>query len=255
MPFAMNHLVGQISPPALLRLALRIRSWIGWGGFVGNFTTFAQAAAASTGYNDPAIAAAMNVEEELDRSVSERDQQILAAMSAVDGFRILDVGGATGHYCRLVHRFRPNTTAVVLETPAMVAAARQTDWLRYTASTEGLGEFDVTLMSGFLQYVEDPYRAFDEMAAHGRYVLINRLPLTAADRLTVQRVRGRYRASYPAWFLSRSRFLAHVSQSHQIVMQWAVPQDAPMLDGRRVVYQGMLLLRKTCPSHKTRPAA
>jgi putative methyltransferase (TIGR04325 family) len=239
----MKALLRDLVPPIAVKAVRRLRHR---PAFSGDFGTFGEAAAASSGYDSPAIARAAQPDEP-GISVTDRDQQILAALSIVAGSRILDVGGAGGHYCRLIKRFRPDAVCTVLETPAMVSAHRSTDWLTFTDSTAALSDrFDLVLLSGVLQYVPEPLRMLDEVASLGRFTLINRHPFDR-DRITVQRVETPYRASYPARFFAREPFMRHVERTHEVVMRWLVPQDAPLVDGKRIVYEGMLLKRLAPP--------
>jgi putative methyltransferase (TIGR04325 family) len=229
-----------ITPSPIVRAARRLTQDRG-NGFFGNYRTFAEALADSTGYDTEAVARSAMAPVTIPTEVAD---QILSVLP--EGVReVLDVGGAGGHYCRLIRSRIPDVRCTVLETPGLVKVLQPLapDWLRFVERAEG--SFDLALMSGVLQYLERPLEMFDSISA--RHVIINRHPAIegSRDRLTVQRVSKPYRATYPAWFFSRQRFMDHVRRTHEVVTTWKVPHDAPLLDGRRIVFEGMLLTRLT----------
>lgn len=97
------------------------------------------------------------------------------------------------------------------------------------------------LLSGVVQYADDPYVMIRKRASQGRFAIFNRLPLASRDRLTVQKIEGgvAYKGSYPAWFLSEERFFA--SLPGKLIMRWRSSTDRVMLDGDEIVYQGALI--------------
>lgn len=242
----MNDLLRDLTPPVVWRAARRVRS--ARFGFSGDFDTFAAAQAEAAGYEAAGpVQAAQAPEPSID--VDARLQQVLAALALVPQrpLSVLDLGGAAGGYYHLLRPFM-SLHWTVLETPAMVAANRHraTDELAFIDSVADVAPaYDLVLMSGVLQYLDEPHATFERVSALAPFTLVNRLPLIDAprDRLTVQRVHPSvYRGSYPAWFFARERFMTTVTRRHDVAMRWKVPQDTPLLDGKPVEYEGMLLL-------------
>jgi putative methyltransferase (TIGR04325 family) len=77
------------------------------------------------------------------------------------------------------------------------------------------------LLSGVLQYLEEPYRRISELNDYGfHYIIVDRAPLIAADDdvLAVQHVqRNIYKASFPAWFFSERKFLGHFQRDYELI--------------------------------------
>ena len=253
----MKQLLRSITPPIVITALSRARNR-GYG-FSGDFSAFAAAQALTVGYGAPEIVQAAR-EPTPSIDVDARLQQILAALALVPQrpLSVLDLGGASGGYYYLLRPFM-DLRWTVLETPAMVAANRHrsTEELTFIDAPEDAAPgYDIVFMSGVLQYLELPFAMFGRLAPLAQFVLINRLPLieTSRDRITVQRVHPSiYRGSYPAWFFSRESFMAVIERQHEVAMRWDVPQDAPLLDGKPVVYKGLLLKRRQMDAHGLRP--
>lgn len=233
----------RLIPPFAITLARRA---LGRSEFRGHFGSFEEANAAAKGYNDPVIADAFASMSHPDPiHITSRSQQVLAAFAPAiiqrQRLAVLDVGGAHGFYYYALRDFLPPLDWTILETPQM--AQRWPDGpICYVSDQSQLASrYDVALLSGVLQYLADPYAELAKYASRADFVILNRLPLVREDRLTIQRVRLHYRASYPAWFFGEARFLREVSAVGRVIMEWHAPEDSPFLDGRRVVYRGMLM--------------
>jgi putative methyltransferase (TIGR04325 family) len=234
--------VERVVPPRMISAAQKA---LGRPRFYGDFDSFTSAQQASTGYNSSAIAqaAADRLRATLATveppPVNARTSQVLAALRSIHSHHhsVLDVGGASGMYYYELRPHLPHLTWTVLETPEMVRAHQGLGSLRYVSDPEMAGsDYDVVLMSGVLQYLPDPYAALQDFCRRGDWLLVDRLPLIERDRITVQST-GPH--SYPAWFFSREKFMRMLPRRPQL--EWAVPQDRPWLDGRRVRFCGMLV--------------
>ncbi|MCW5211923.1 methyltransferase, TIGR04325 family [Desulfobulbus sp. TB] len=79
------------------------------------------------------------------------------------------------------------------------------------------GPVDVAFLSSVLPYLEKPYELLYRIGEKKiPYIIIDRTPFidSKTDRLTVQNVpESIYKASYPAWFFSASRFEKVIHQS------------------------------------------
>jgi putative methyltransferase (TIGR04325 family) len=235
----------------------RIAAWIhrlrGLQAFTGDFASFDEASRHATGYNSSAIAEStlrdLDVQQpDADSTPQPRVEQLLTALRAAGtGDRplsVVDVGGGVGAYYYPLRKYFPGLEWTVIETPEMVrAAARVQSPIRFVDSFEQLAPpYDVALMSGAIQYFPDPYATLRQYAGVARHLLVTRLPLIERDRITVQKVVSpQYSASYPAWFFSRDRFLGELQALGTVIERWDVPQDQPFLDGRRVMYCGVLV--------------
>jgi putative methyltransferase (TIGR04325 family) len=251
-----------------------VRAGVGWKWFEGNFATWAEAAAASGGYDDAAI-----VERALratravrdGRGAFERDGVVFAqaepepglvdalrqAATACGGrLRVVDFGGALG---TTYWRHRGDFSGMegwrwdVVEQAKFVAAGRAElggATLRFFASVEeagAAGGHDLLLASTVVQYLESPEMAVEAWMARGaRFILLNNLPLhaRAPDRIAVQRVPPEiYAASYPVRFFNRERFLARFDGRYDVVSEF--PGEAIWPVGwRRYRSTGFLLRRK-----------
>lgn len=218
------------------------------GSFTGDYASFDEAAQRSTGYTDPEIVAAMveaSSKARHETELDERGKQLLTAFSTLRGpLRVLDFGGAGGHYFYQLSRHLPYALDwTVVDTTEMIAgfSALGPSPISYRGTPDG--HYDVTLLSGSLQYVRNPYAQLADLAARSRYLILNRLPLIERphDRLTVQKVLGRYRASCPAWFFSRSKFDAALAAIGTIVKHWHMKVDNAILGHRKIYYSGMLV--------------
>lgn len=210
--------------------------------FEGDYRTWAEACAASTGYDAPAIlerviAATRRVVA--GEAVYERDAvtfdrveysaPLLAGLLYVASrsgncLDLVDVGGSLGSSFRQNRHLLGHVAHLrwsVVEQPHFVAAGRaefETDEIRFYDSINGclrVEQPSVALLSSVLPYLEAPYAMLDELfTGPFEFVLIDRTPfflLEQPDRLTVEHVPPEiYQASCPAWFFGRRRFLDHL---------------------------------------------
>lgn len=108
---------------------------------------------------------------------------------------------------------------------------------------------DTILLSGFLQYVNEPYAMLDKiLSLRAEFVLIDRMPLLYAnkDRLCLQYVPPDiYKAIYPVWLISEVRLKDQLnSYGYQKVFKWQDNEAMPVLQEDGTVemlwYQGAL---------------
>lgn len=258
--------------PAPLRARWR-RRW-GWQWFRGDYATWAEARAASEGYEADAILArvlAATQEVRAGRAVFERDGvlfhtpepdgPLLRALDEVrrrcrDSLRVLDFGGSLGStYWRHRKDLPSGDTLVwdVVEQPGFVAAGRahlSGERLRFFSDVREAGaaaHHDVLLCSCVLQYLEDPDRVLAEwLRTDIPYLLLNNLPLHAdgPDRLRVQHVPPSiYPGSYPVRFFNRADFLARLEPDYEVLSEFASEAVWPV-DAGMYPSTGLLLRRK-----------
>jgi putative methyltransferase (TIGR04325 family) len=255
----------------------RIRSAFGWRWFHGDYSTWAEARRASSGYDSAAIvervlAATLAVqrgEAAFERdgvtfADAEDDTPLLRALQTVTNasggkLRVLDFGGALGStYWR--HRTWldsiPDLVWDVVEQPVFVTAGREHlahTGLRFFASVDEADReqtYDVLLVSCVVQYLEHPAAAIDSwLRLDLPWLLLNNTPLhdDGPDRLTVQHVPPNiYPASYPVWFFNREKFLAAFEGRYETFLTFDSEAVWPM--GWRLYRSTGLLLRRNSPA-------
>jgi putative methyltransferase (TIGR04325 family) len=144
--------------------------------------------------------------------------------------RVLDFGGSLGS---LYYQHRtwlaglPALEWSIVEQPHFVEVGKrhfEDEVLRFFPDIESAitsRRPNLLLISAVLQYLEEPYAMLERLLAHEfDVVLIDRTAFSAEDRdrLTIQSVGARiYPASYPAWFFSRTKFLAAFEHKYRLV--------------------------------------
>jgi putative methyltransferase (TIGR04325 family) len=226
--------------------------------YTGDHGSWAGAAQASTGYDAPNILAQVTEAARMvrdGRAAFERDGVLFEkpefrwplvacllreAVKAGGRLRVLDFGGSLGS------TYFQNRAALlgvkelkwgVVEQPAFVEVGRRefvNDVLSFHATIDDALRAvapNVVLFSGVLGWIEDPHTILDRaVAAAVPAIVVDRTPLSPLGRdvAKIQRVPSTiYRASYPCWFLSRERFLAHFVGRYMVRAEF--PQiDAPV---------------------------
>jgi putative methyltransferase (TIGR04325 family) len=208
----------------------------------GNYSSWAEALAASTGYYLPEFVertreATLKVKK--GQAVYERDSvlfdkiqhsfQILtvllrAALENEGCLTVIDFGGAFGttyFQCRKLLEPIRLLRWLIVDQPLQIEHGRrdfQSDELRFFQSPKEVfsqHQPHVLLLSSVLPYMPTPYELLTELLPHSvPYVVVDRTFFLArdADRLTVQHGPHEiYPGSYPAWFLSQRRLVEKVS--------------------------------------------
>lgn len=165
------------------------------------------------------------------------DLPLFAAMTRValahDGrLAVLDFGGGLGSsylQCRaflgdaVVHSWS------VVEQPELVAIGQSEiarDALHFHRSIDealASGMVDVALLSGVLQYLEDPWSILDQiLEAKIPYLIIDRHPCSLTRELiTIQVVPpSLYAASYPSWLFDCPRMLERIGKHYELLAAW-----------------------------------
>lgn len=216
-------------------------------GWSGNYPSWDAAKAASTGYDadeilEKVLHATLLVKDgkypyERDSVLYEEiqyDWPLLSGLLWVAAMNqgelnVLDFGGSLGStYWQNLKFFRSlkNLHWNIVEQPHYVAKGQQflqNDQLSFypdIASCLRHHRPNLVLVSSVLNYVQDPYALLTELFnLKIRHIILERVPFIAGstDRLTVQRVPPKiYKASYPAWFFSETRFLDFIKTQYDI---------------------------------------
>src|SRR5439155_7960279 len=139
--------------------------------------------------------------------------------------------GSTYFWCRDFFKEEFRLRWHVVEQAGHVKVGRsdfQNEELRFDFSVEDvLAQLqpDLLLMSGVLQFLEEPAAFLQKLPGWGiPYFILDRTPLWRHpyDRLTVQHVPEEiYRASYPAWFLSEEKIISQLTRDY--TLRWRAP--------------------------------
>lgn len=236
-------------------------------GFSGKYSEFNEALQNSTSYESPAI-----VEDyilEFKKIVSERQQlnylnfdsrsvRILAALRLAENglsnkkIRVLDYGGGLGtHYFKVFEPLKDFLEDyVILETPLVAERFSELNkQIEYVTELENTApmSFDICLASCSIPYVENPYLTLAEIMKCSKYLILDRMPFVDSinsDVLKLQKSKTskHSRVSYPAWLMSRSKFLSFCDEyGHEIISTWEVPEDRPYFKFKRFSYSGYLI--------------
>ena len=241
--------------------------------YTGDYRSFAEARACSTGYEASAILERTKVA--LHKVVSgeaafERDSVtfaklelqwpllaiLLRAAAEHQGrLSVLDFGGSLGStyfLCRGFLKNLPQLEWSIVEQPAHVACGLQefaNAQLKFYPSIQACRQerqSTVLLLSSVLQYLPEPWTFLREAARHDfEWIVLDRTSFIDADRdrLTVETVPPRiYPASYPAWFFSRPRLSQNLPTGWEIVTEFDA-LDRQLLDGVELTFKGFALRR------------
>lgn len=206
-------------------------------GLSGDYRSWDEAMAASTGYDSEIIlektkAALLKVKN--GEAIYERDSMLFdkvqyswpvlagllwAAAQSGGRLNVLDFGGALGSSYfqnRAFIRQLPDVRWNIVEQPAHVREGRklfENEYLKFYESIEEcLSQTtpNVALLSGVLQYMEHPYDLLATvLKISGICVIIDRTPYWCEeyDRLGIQRAAANvFDASYPMWVFSLRKF-------------------------------------------------
>lgn len=261
--------VADLVPPLLAR---SLAAWRRGNVLQGVYTTWADAAQAGTAYSAAEILtrvehAALRVER--GEAAFERDSiafptmewpfPLLAALlrtAVATGGRlnVIDFGGSLGSTYRQCRQFLNVVTSLrwsVVEQPHYVERGRarfQTDELRFHRDLEESAQEaapDVVLVSGVLQYLENPYRVLDESRALGaRTILIDRTPWVGGpdDIITLQVVPPEiFPARLPFRIFGRERVTSRLSSQYQTVAEFQAVDPDMYLGRVRVRFGGWVL--------------
>lgn len=241
--------------------------------FAGDYVAWDEAVRRSTGYASPVIlerTCASLLRVKRGEPVFERDSVLFdtpqhsfpmlaallrAAVIEQGRLSVADVGGSLGSsyfQCREFLRAVPTVEWSVIEQPEYVRCGRERFEDGELSFSDTIDECvarrqpNALLMSGVLQYLPEPYAALEQLLeVRIRHVIVDRTAFLATDRdrLTVQTVpEWIYPASYPAWFLSETKFAAmFTAAGYRLVADFAgadtvsLPDEASYFKG--FIYQ------------------
>jgi putative methyltransferase (TIGR04325 family) len=248
----------------------------GAGQWSGDYASWSEAQAASTGYDTKTILTKVEtatLKVKAGEAAYERDSVVfdqitytwplLACMLKIaseqgNSLNLIDFGGSLGSTYFQSRSFLSSLRKLhwnVVEQPHFVTAGNRSiadDTLRFykdVAECVSQTSANTLLLSGVLQYLENPYeRVADFIRQKFDYVLIDRTAFVTGDSslLTVQRVPPSiYEASYPAWFFNERVFVAEFSTTHELVADFSDEIDPPVFfpDGKKGYWKGFFFRR------------
>ncbi len=244
-------LIKQLLPPILFNAIKTLSNRERKYGFFGDYKSWDDASGDSTGYDSEVILnkvrdALLKVKN--GEAVYERDSVLfdriqysfpllagllLAASANQNKLSILDFGGSLGsHYFQ--YRYILSGLDVlswnIVEQETFVRCGQhffQDEQLKFYLDVDTcmqLARPDILLISCVAAYVRDPYTLISSLICNKfKYIIIDRTAFTSndSDRLTVQVVPPSiYQASYPAWFLSKSKFLDLFQEKYKLLVEF-----------------------------------
>jgi putative methyltransferase (TIGR04325 family) len=266
----LKALLRECLPPVLVRvLKSPKRSEI---GYYGEYSTWEEAIAASTGYDQPSILdktkeATLMVKR--GEAVYERDSVLfdhieysllvvaglmLAAAKNEGQLSVLDFGGSLGSSYFQNRKFLnelPNIEWAIVEQPHYVACGKeflQDERLRFFNTIEDcVAELkpNVVLLGSVLQYLKNPYQILDELLrVRANFLIIDRTPFSKleSDRIIIQQVPSSiYKASYPLWIFSRKGFDEKMGRQWQLIEEFeCIEGSVKTKTGIKFNYQAMI---------------
>lgn len=245
---AVRRALKALTPPAITDIYRKLRSTGNIGIWRGDFRTWQDAKASSSGYDDPAILritkdAALKVKNgeaagERDSVLFEKVQYSWPVTSHLlkiiiendNNLNLIDFGGALGSSYFQNKRLIPKNVCVswnVVEQEKYIEVGNRdiADGnlsFHYTLrEAYDKSAAKTLLLSSVLQYLEKPYDFLDDVMRYSfENIIVDRTAFIEGDtdRITVQKVPDKiYKASYPAWFFSLRKFKAWFQADYEIV--------------------------------------
>lgn len=243
--------------------------------FSGDYPSWRDAVAASSGYDQPAILAKVRegaLAVKAGKAAFERDSvtftepqfnwQVLASLMSLaaashGSLRVVDFGGSLGSLYFQHRRFLDplsDLSWTVVEQPHFVriGQAELADGRLSFAETVG-DEASIRMprtliLSGVLQYLQNPHDVLLSLLQNSwKAVILDRTAFVStrsSDRLTVQRVPPEiYSATYPAWFFCPGSLEEHFQERFSETARW-ICDDRYSLDQDQTSFEGRLFIAR-----------
>ena len=242
--------------------------------FDGWYTVWSDAYAQCSGYDQEniaqqALSASLLVSQ--GKAVFERDSVLfdqihyswpllsglMFAAAMDDGvLKVIDFGGAFGTSYFQNQKFLKHLKNIewsVIEQSNFVALGRQhlqNSILKFYHSTQELSvkrQANVVLLSSVMQYLPNPYAVLGELLQQNpKVVIFDRTSFIISggeDRIRIQHVpKEIYKASYPCWFLSKSKLLLYLEgQGYKLLEMFDSDEN---LD-KFATWGGMIFIRES----------
>jgi putative methyltransferase (TIGR04325 family) len=244
--------------------------------FAGHYANWEKAVTAASGYDKSAIfekvkASALRVKTgeaayERDSIVFDKIQYswpvlsglMLSAATNQGRLSVLDFGGSLGTSYFQNRKFLRQLQDVkwgIVEQAHFVACGKEqflNEELRFyetVAACEKEQKPNVILLGSTLQYLREPQETLKELTAtSATLMIIDKTPFSESEtnKITVQQVPASiYKASYPMWVLSKSRFMDEMEQHWELVEEFENEEGwAKVYKGIRFCFQGMIFMKR-----------
>jgi putative methyltransferase (TIGR04325 family) len=244
--------------------------------WVGNYSTFYEAEADCEGYQtdiifNKVLGAALKVRD--GKAAYERDSVVFetiqynwpllscllhsALQKETPTLQVLDFGGAFGTTYFAVKKFLPREMVIrwiIVEQPHFVKKGMQEfeneeiNFAYDIASAFKGSDIDIVLLSGSLQYLQNPQLFLDDLLKYSfRYLMFDRTFFINQDddRIVVQKVPDDiYNASYPCHLFNEEKFLQHLAMLNcKLIADFESEYDLDSLtkDNKTVYSKGFYL--------------
>jgi putative methyltransferase (TIGR04325 family) len=264
-----KQLIKDLLPPALIKF-LRMAGLVNNINWAGNYSRWEDAVTKSSGYDSNdilekvknALLKVKNGEAAYERDSilfdkMEYDWPIAASLmwvAAQDGYlHVMDFGGSLGSTYFQNQFFLKNINDLswnIIEQPHYVQCGKaefEDKQLKFYFDIKTCMEqnkINVILLSSVLPYLEQPHEFLKTIEKlEVKFILIDKMPLinSNTDRLTVQSVSAKIcKASYPAWFFSKTKFYGFIEKHFQIVADF----DREITANIPAIFKGLLLVKK-----------
>ena len=266
----LRQIIKKITPPIFLDI---FRRRISKYGFFGNFLTWKDTVNASTGYNTNEIIKKVKhslLKVKSGEAIYERDSVLfdkihyswplltcLLWIASQKGNRLnlIDFGGSLGSSYFQNRKFLVHLKELkwnIIEQEKMVECGKkyfENEYLKFYFSLDDCIKEqnpDAILLSSVIQYIEKPYGLLKKIINYGlEFIIIDRTAFVKGDkdRLTVQKVSPKiYKASYPAWFFSETKFLKSFEGRYELIEEFNALDRANISS----TYKGYIFRRKKC---------
>lgn len=170
---------------------------------------------------------------------------------------VLDFGGALGSTYFDFKRFyqkKINLQWYIVEQSGFVECGNAlfaNDELSFYGSIDSLPQKpDVIILSGVLQYLENPYQLLNSlMRLDSPYIVIDRTTFDDTiliDKVLVEHVPHHiYKGSYPFWLLSYDKMKEYVTKQYDLMCEFDGLDGKYSVSGFNVSSKGFFLRRKT----------
>ncbi len=238
----MKNILKKLIPPIFLDLLKKKSPY----GFFGNYSSWNEAIKNSAGYDSPEILEKVKnslLKVKYGEAIAERDSVILdkpeyswpalaglllAASNNGNNLNVLDFGGSLGssYFQNRKLLSHLNLSWNIVEQKNFVDCGKKNfedGTLKFFYTIEDclkISKPNVFFASSVIQYLEKPYEELRKILSYNfDYLIFDRtMFLENSERLTVQKVRpGIYNASYPAWFLNKSKCQSLISERYELI--------------------------------------
>lgn len=245
------------------------------GYFSGPYSSWAQAQLFASGYDDKMVLETVKqstMQAKNNRGLFVRDGVVFAqpqysypllagmlkvAIEKESKFSILDFGGGLGTSYYAFRNFCPPNIAIdwyIVEQRGFVecgnALFKDNELSFYTHVKDIPIQPDIVLVSGALQYVEQPYQLLECLFSVGAdYFILDRTwvsYLEVDDRILVEHVPQHiYKSSYPSWLFNHTKLLNTLSKNYESIFEFEAIEGKFLSNGFEIASKGAFMKRRS----------